>query len=200
MKIIDVQIGQVKSRRLDGVLKSTAIGSCIVVTAYNSYRKCAVMTHIMLPGRSPVGKGREDKYKYAEDAIDEVMERLSLMGANFKETYFILAGGGNVLKKVDDRICRDNIHSVMSYMYRFQLTIAASSLGGELRRSVMCDIGRAIVACAEGDGPQRVLWGCPECSAASGTVRAERNSIISYDMPSVEVAVHAKTPLQNIIP
>ena len=62
-KVRDVQIGQVKAGTGGVILKSSAIGSCVVVVAYDTARKVGAMAHIMLPGRAPTRKKGREKTK-----------------------------------------------------------------------------------------------------------------------------------------
>ncbi len=52
-KIVNVSTGEVKVGRKGEILKSTAIGSCVVIAAYDSERNIGIMAHVMLPGRAP---------------------------------------------------------------------------------------------------------------------------------------------------
>ena len=68
-KFIDVGTGEVAVSSQAVVLRVMAIGSCVVVIAYDRDRKIGGMAHIMLPGRA-LRKGSVDRAKYTEDAID----------------------------------------------------------------------------------------------------------------------------------
>jgi len=75
-RIVDVQIGQVKAGRGKLILQSKAIGSCLAIVAYDAVKNVGALAHIMLPGRSP-GKKTIDKTKYAADAIDAIVSKMS---------------------------------------------------------------------------------------------------------------------------
>ncbi|MEA1927668.1 MAG: chemotaxis protein CheD [Candidatus Auribacterota bacterium] len=151
MNIIYVSTSEVKVGRRNDILKSSGIGSCVVITAYHPGKKIGVMAHVMLPGASPGGKDIQ-RTRYAADAIDEVIERMRRSGVNQDEIEVCLVGGGNVLKREDDRICENIVRSVTGILNEKQIRIKAQSLGGIERRSVSLDIDTGVVRYTVGDG------------------------------------------------
>jgi len=69
-----------------------------------------------------------------------------------------LIGGGNVLKKKDDTICKENIESVTKILTEKRIPIRASVLGGVKRKGVFLDILNGRVNITEGDGKEELLW------------------------------------------
>ena len=61
-QIIDVNAGEVKAARKPAMLRSVAIGSCIVIVAYNREKGVGAMAHIMLPGYAPEQSSEKTKY------------------------------------------------------------------------------------------------------------------------------------------
>ncbi len=80
-EVIDISTGAVEVAGAGAILRSNAIGSCIVIAAYDSSKKVGAMAHIMLPGRAPKGADSE-RTRYAADAIDEMIDRMTRTGAN----------------------------------------------------------------------------------------------------------------------
>lgn len=66
-KIVNVGTGEVKVGRKGAILKSSAIGSCVVIAAFDSEKNLGVMAHVMLPGRAPKSDYGESA-RYAADA------------------------------------------------------------------------------------------------------------------------------------
>ena len=75
MNIIYTNTGEVKTGRRNEILKSSGIGSCVVIAAYHPGKKVGVMAHVMLPGVAPE-RNDIQRTRYAADAIDEVIERM----------------------------------------------------------------------------------------------------------------------------
>jgi chemotaxis protein CheD len=157
-KTLDVQIGQVKADRGQVVLKSSAIGSCVAVVAYDAAKKTGAMAHIMLPGEAPAGKEGVEKTKYAVNAIDAIVSKMSQLGSASANIKVAVVGGANVLQKVDDTICESNIKSTIEHLKEKHLEIVGEATGGTGRRNIWLDIDEGIIYYTEGDGGKRQLW------------------------------------------
>ncbi len=156
-KIIDVSTGMVEAAKAGVILRSLAIGSCVVIAAYDSSKKVGAMAHIMLPGRAPRGAD-DERTRYAADAIDEMINRITKIGANKCDLEVCLVGAGNVLKKQDDTICKDNIESITHLLLQKNMPVKAAALGGTERRSVFLDIENGRISFIEGDEEEKLLW------------------------------------------
>jgi len=157
-KILDVQIGEVKAGRGRVLLNSKAIGSCVAVAAYDRKRKVGALAHVMLPGKAPQGKEDEEKTKYAADAIDLIIEELGRYGSRKEDMEIVLVGGGNVLEREDDTICKENIESVEGLLSERGLKVQAKSVGGTCRRSIYMDVEHGVVSYTKGDDREMQLW------------------------------------------
>ncbi len=155
-RIVDVNTGEVAVRRGEFILRAMAIGSCIVITAYDSRTKNAGMAHIMLPGHAP--KKSCEKAKYALTGIEQLLNQMFEAGANADETEVCLVGGGNVLKKENDTICEANVESVTQILKEKNILIRASVLGGTKRKSVFIDVENGCISYIEGDEKEKTLW------------------------------------------
>ena len=149
--------GEVKAGNKDTILKSSAIGSCIVITAYDKHSQTGALAHIMLPGNAPENRDLQ-KNRYASDAINELINILKLNGANENNIEVFLAGGANILKRKDDNIGQDIIVSVEELLAKRKIKIKAKSLGGTMRRSVSLDVEYGKVYYSVGDGAEKLLW------------------------------------------
>jgi chemotaxis protein CheD len=155
---IDVQIGEVKAECGGVILKSKAIGSCIAIVAYDAMRKIGAMAHVMLPGRAPANKKSSERMKYAADAIDVLVNRMIQLGSRNGDIEVVLVGGGNVLDRPDDTICRDNIESALEFCGKKHMRVKAQAVGGTERRSVSLDVECGTVFYSEGNGSEVELW------------------------------------------
>lgn len=156
-KTIDVQIGQVETGRGKVILQSKAIGSCIAIVAYDAARNIGGIAHVMLPGSAPLRKAGE-RTKYAADAIDAIISKMARLGSKTDDIEVALVGGGNILGRKDDTICKDNIESILELLAKKGLKVRARAVGGTSRRSVSLDIERGIVSYSEGNGCEVQLW------------------------------------------
>ena len=157
-KVSDVQIGQVKAGRGKVILQSKAIGSCVAIVAYDATKHIGALAHIMLPGRAPTKKKREERTKYAANAIDAIVSRMSKLGSKKDNIEAALVGGGNILNREDDTICNANIESTLELLAKKGLKVTAQAVGGTVRRSVSLDVESGKMFYTEGHGNENMLW------------------------------------------
>jgi chemotaxis protein CheD len=155
-QIIDVNTGEVKVAHSGTMLRSAAIGSCVVVAALNFKSKIGAMAHIMLPGSAP--EDTTEKTKYAADAIDEMLNIMLDGQSQRGDIHACLVGAANVLKREDDTICNANIKSTMRILSEKNIAVRASALGGTKRKSVFMDIEKGCISYIEGDEKEKTLW------------------------------------------
>jgi len=155
-KLVDVNTGEVRVSRKRTILRSLAIGSCVVVAAYDSKNKVGALAHIMLPGRAP--ERTADKTKYAVDALHQMIARMAKAGAGRKNIEACLVGGGNVLKRKGDTTGSENIGSAARFLEERQIPVRGSVLGGTERKGVFLDVDTGHICYTEGDGEQKPLW------------------------------------------
>ena len=159
---VSVDSGDVGACKQAGILRASAIGSCVVVTAYDPGSGVGGMAHVMLPGaagdRAPSRKSR-----YAEDAIEELMRRMKKLGADPTRSPVCLVGGANVLGDGHGSPGPEIIQSLTEIFAGRGITPVATELGGTLRRSCSLDVGRARVTYTVGDSGPRVLWEAETC-------------------------------------
>lgn len=156
-KIIDVFTGEIEACNNSCELVSHAIGSCIVITAYDPIRKLGCMAHVMLPGKAPENK-QDTLTRYAQNAIEELVRIMDITPKNAHRIEICLIGGGNVLKRADDAICHNNIFSVKKLMKNWSLFVSAESLGGTERRSVRFDVEKGEVYMTKANSKEWLLW------------------------------------------
>ncbi len=111
----------------------------------------------MVPGSSPEGRTSQTT-RYATDAIEELVKRMTQLGANIDDVEACLVGGGNVLKREDDTICQENIASVVELLDAKRIRIVAKAVGGTERRTVSLDVEKGSVRYTVGDGMEQLLW------------------------------------------
>jgi chemotaxis protein CheD len=156
-KITTVLTGEVKVTKDNTILKSTAIGSCIIIISYDKKKCIGAMAHIMLPGVSP-----EDspfiKTRYASNAIKDMLNNMIKLGTDREGIEVCIAGGANVLKKKDDTICQANINSVINILHKKNIKIKTKSLGGTQRRNISLNTENGIAYHSIGDGVSKFYY------------------------------------------
>ena len=152
---VDVDTGEVKVTALPIVLRAIALGSCVAVTAIDQAARIAGLAHVMLPGRSPNVSGH-DHTRYAEDAIETLIDGLVSLGGNPGQLDVCLIGGANVLGEGDipDKV----LASVIDCLSRRGIVWRASHVGGTRRRSAFVNNLTGRVLYTQGDSDFRLLW------------------------------------------
>lgn len=141
-KVIDVATGVVKIACKKSTLKTSPLGSCVAVIAYDKTTKIGGIAHIMLPGFAPAKC--EEANKYAENAIKNLLLLLNSEGVDKANIKISLVGGANVLRKKENDIAKHLIKNTFEIMKKYDLTVDKTHLGGYERRnaSLHLDTGR----------------------------------------------------------
>ncbi len=155
--LINVYTGEVKAGGKHSILKSNGIGSCVVIAAYDSKKKVGALAHIMVPGAAP-GKKVSQRTRYAKNAIKELIEQMTHLGADKDRIETCLVGGGNVLNRNDDTICHENLASVVKLLHEKGIKIRQRAVGGTKRRTIVLDIEKGCVFYTEGNSKVMLLW------------------------------------------
>ncbi len=154
----DVMTGEIKFGKNSDILQSIAIGSCIVLIAYDIKRKEGAIAHIMLPGNPPKNIPEKKKNRYTDFAIKKLISGMIRRGSGIKDLRTCLAGGGNVLQRDDDAICKSNIESVTSSLTERNIAIKKKAVGGTVRRSVFFKIETGTIYYSEDSKNEKVLY------------------------------------------
>lgn len=149
-----VTSGQIATGSKNGIVASSALGSCIAFIAYDVNTKTGGMAHVMLPGKSP----KSDDNRYAEDAINNLIDKLQKLGVLEKNIEICLVGGANVLRKENDNIADQLIDSVYEILKKKKLKVKAVSVGGYERRNAKLNLNTGIVYFSIGDSAEKHLY------------------------------------------
>ncbi len=154
---IFVDSGEVAACKGHGVLQASAIGSCVVVVAYDPDCHVGGMAHVMLAGASrdqdPTGGT-----KYAEDAVQEMMQKMANLGSTKAHLCVCLIGGGNLMGKGHDSPGPETVRSLSEILHRMRIEPVSMEVGGRQRRSCTLDVDRGCVTCKVGDSAERKIW------------------------------------------
>ncbi len=122
--------GEVAVCQSGPVIKANALGSCVAVTAYDSVAGVAGLSHVMLPDTSP-DPNSATKTRYAQDAIDEMICRMTALGGDTSRMQVCLIGGANVLGPDQESPGDDIVRSVTKILWAIGIKPVALDVGGE---------------------------------------------------------------------
>ena len=140
-----------------GVIRSTPLGSCVAVIAYDKTEKNGGIAHIMLPGKS-TKKDKAEENKYAENAIENLLSVLENSGSNKANIEICLLGGANVLRKDNDTTADNLIFSIFKIIEKKKLRIKKTSLDRYEKRTAKLTLHSGIVTFTLGDKSEAELF------------------------------------------
>ena len=146
---IEVTMGRGAVTRAPHIILSSGLGSCVVVTLYDTERKLGGLAHVMLPDSSSLN-GYHPPYQCADTAIAAMMKELRTMRASPQNMVAKLVGGARMFLSNDDSnpgIGEQNIISVKRILKRKQIPLVGENTGGNYGRSVefYLDSGKVMV-------------------------------------------------------
>jgi chemotaxis protein CheD len=154
---VSVDSGRVRACQGKGILRASAIGSCVVVAAYDPDGRVGSLAHVMLPGvsrrREPRGRTR-----YAENAVREMMRKMRALGAKETRLRAYLVGGANVLGEGHESPGPETTRSLVGILGARSVELVALDVGGTERRSCVLDVAHGRVTFTVGDSAERTLW------------------------------------------
>ncbi|OUS71576.1 chemotaxis protein CheD [Paenibacillus sp. MY03] len=146
-----VKVGMADLNVVDGgaLLKTTGLGSCVGVTLYDSKSGIAGMAHVMLPSSDIAREAQINLAKYADTAIPELLNRMTVLGANMNRVQAKMAGGAQMFAFAGQsdtlRIGPRNVESCMSMLNRLRIPIVSHDTGGNYGRTIEFDSGSGIL-------------------------------------------------------
>ena len=146
---IEVTMGKGAVTRAPHVILSSGLGSCVVVTLYDTQRKLGGLAHIMLPDSNSLN-GYHPPYQCADTAIATLIKELRTMRASPRDMVAKLVGGAKMFLSGDDfspSIGEQNIISVKYILKQKRTPLIGENTGGNYGRNVefYLDSGKVIV-------------------------------------------------------
>jgi chemotaxis protein CheD len=117
------------------LLEAMGLGSCIGVVLFDISTGISGIAHVLLPGASPNGET-----KYAETAIEKMLDDLIKQGARRSQIASKFAGGSQIFKHMNLEILNIGIKNAISVeetLIKNKIPILAKDVGGEVGRNVM---------------------------------------------------------------
>jgi len=147
-----------------GVLRASALGSCVAVALVDPVAGVGGVAHVMLPGSgsgppsSENGETRPPDHRYAEDAILELDRSLAALGGQRSRSTAILVGGANVLGRAGADVGSLVLASVREVLDMVCIQVGTTHVGGAERRSLTVQTNPCRVLFTVGDSQPAVLW------------------------------------------
>jgi len=153
---IRVRMADLKVGKESDVLITSGLGSCVGLTLYDSISKIGGMAHVMLP-EFPSNRKQGKPEKYADTAIDILIEELKKAGANIRNLEAKMAGGAQMFNFSTSndriRIGARNIEAVETILKKKRIKIIGAEVGENYGRTMELynDTGKVIIKTVKQD-------------------------------------------------
>lgn len=141
--MIKVGIADQKMAKAPDKIKTTGLGSCVGLVLYDLNRQVAGLAHIMLPDSSLAKQENLNPYKYADTAIDRLIEKLCSAGAAKYALKAKMAGGAQMFEFASNndliRIGSRNVQAVQEKLNEHHIVLKAKDVGGNSGRTIEFD-------------------------------------------------------------
>jgi len=116
-------------------LSTVGLGSCIGIVIYDSKKKIAGLSHIMLP---KMGTKKDRIGKYADTAIPALLNEMKRKGSKPEHCRAKIAGGASLFTFKDDslQIGKRNAEAVEYILRQHRIRVVGKDVGGERGRTI----------------------------------------------------------------
>ena len=137
--IIKVGMADLNVAKEPDILTTLGLGSCVGIALYDSATKIGGLAHIMLPDSTQI-KNNENAAKFADTAIEKLVEDMVTLGAKSNRIVAKIAGGAHMFefKNMDDmmRIGTRNVTAVIEMLDKLRIPILANDTGSNYGRTI----------------------------------------------------------------
>jgi chemotaxis protein CheD len=138
-----------------GRLVCVGVGSCVVITLYDTAAQIGALAHVLLPDEAQSSGGAGHPARFANTAVPLLINALKARSANGPYVAKI-AGGAGLFPDVlttKGRIGERNVIAAKAALAGFGIPIVAEDVGGSSGRSIVFDVetGKLAVRSATGD-------------------------------------------------
>ncbi|MBO8159374.1 chemotaxis protein CheD [Thermosyntropha sp.] len=141
-KIIQVGMADLKLAKAPDKLMTAGLGSCIGICVRDKDQRLGALAHIMLP-LSTQARNAENKAKFADTAIELLIQEMKKNGADISRLEAKFAGGAQMFKFSGEsdimKIGQRNAEAVEEYLQKYKIRILAKDVGGNHGRTITYD-------------------------------------------------------------
>lgn len=149
MAQIKVGISDLNVATKGDVLVTYALGSCVGICIYDSVRKIAGLSHIMLPDSRSFNGAVVEKHKFADTAITELIKQMERRGATRVCMTAKIAGGAKMFASATDTplssIGERNVIAVKQVLAHYRIPIKAEDIGKNYGRTQFFDSATGVM-------------------------------------------------------
>ena len=140
MAMVTVGIADLNAVKTPDSLITYALGSCVGICLYDNTAKIAGLAHIMLPLSTEAAGKVDNKRRYADTGIMELIQTMNLMGASTMRMTAKIAGGAQMFKGNSSsmfNVGERNVAAVKKVLASYKIRIIAEETGADFGRTVL---------------------------------------------------------------
>lgn len=121
----------------------TVLGSCVGIAIYDRAARLGGLAHVILPSST---RGAGDRRKFADTAIDWLLDELRKAGAARARLAAKIAGGAKMFGSATTTLIGDrNIEAVRERLWFHRIPLEGEDVGGDKGRKMTFDPATAVV-------------------------------------------------------
>ncbi|MFC4023128.1 chemotaxis protein CheD [Oceanobacillus longus] len=141
--VVKVGIADLNIVKAPDTIRTSGLGSCVGVVIYDSSKKIAGLSHVLLPDSKAAKQVKVNEHKYADTAISCLIRLLLENGARKYALKAKIAGGAQMFQFTSGsdimRIGQRNAEAVKQKLHELQVPIIATDIGGNVGRTIEFD-------------------------------------------------------------
>ncbi|MBU9714529.1 chemotaxis protein CheD [Evansella tamaricis] len=139
-EVIKVGMADLNYANSPDTIRTSGLGSCVGVIIYDEKVSTCGMAHIMLPHSSLARNGDIHRPKYADTAVEDLIENLVKRGSPEYRLRAKMAGGAQMFQFASTnevmRIGPRNVESVREILKSYHIRIISEDVGGNSGRTI----------------------------------------------------------------
>jgi len=143
VKVVKVGIADLKYVKAPDTIRTTGLGSCVGLVIYDERKEIAGLAHIMLPDSSLSKTEMVNKAKYADTAVNELIQYFEKDGTPIGALKAKMAGGAQMFsfQPTSDimRIGPRNVEAIKNELKKYGIPIVSEDVGGSSGRTIEFD-------------------------------------------------------------
>jgi chemotaxis protein CheD len=144
-------MAEYKAAKSPASLITLGLGSCVGVVLYDNFSKVGGLAHVMLPDSNMSSKKDYNPGKFADTAIDALIQDMLRLGVKRSNIVSKIAGGAQMFQIKSEnnimQIGKRNVEAVKTKLSRLSISILAEDVEGNYGRTIefFCETGELTI-------------------------------------------------------
>ena len=139
MNEVRVKVADAAVEKVDAVISTIGLGSCVAIVLHDAERRVGGLAHILLPSET-LSQDRSNRAKFPATAVPLLLERMRELGANRTRIVGKLVGGASMFASLLPtsglQMGERNLIAARAALAQASIPIVAEDVGGEHGRNV----------------------------------------------------------------